>query len=120
MSVNKKLTLSKYSRILAIIVSMTAGNTINIAEARQLDAGFILNEMEPKQQHSFVIGIVEGLAYSRFLKERPDETGMSCVQNWIYKDTAMRWKEINVFFRKHLTKPPTTLLHHMIKKECGE
>ena len=120
MRVKEALKLSKYSQILAIIFPMVMGSTINAANARQLDAGFILNEMEPKQQHSLVIGIVEGLAYSRFLKERPDESGMTCVQNWIYKDTVMRWKEINVFFRKHLAKAPTVLLHHMIKKECGE
>ena len=64
-------------------------------------------------------GLVEGLAYSRFLRDRPDETAMKCATNWFYADTAKRWRQIKTVFEKYQDKPPTVLVYTLMKKECG-
>lgn len=89
------------------------------AQAEKVDAGFVLNNMDAKHRSGFIAGIIEGLAYARFLRDKPDEKGMRCVTGWFYKDTAKRWKTIKVVFAKHPDKPPTVLLHLLVKKECG-
>lgn len=95
-------------------------NTWKPAEATNFDAGFVLDQMETDQQTFFLIGTVEGFAYQRFLKDKPDESGMSCIQNWLYGDTAKRWRQVQALFSKHREKPPAALIHALVKRECGE
>ena len=88
------------------------------ADARQLNAGFLLNEMSADEQIGYVSGVVEGLAYSRFLRERPSESGMQCVYSWYYGEKN-RWPQMKKLFERHADKPVGVLLHVLIKKQCG-
>lgn len=111
--------LSKYKYIFAIILPMIAMNTQNVDATEKLDAGFVLNQMDEKNRSGFIAGIVEGLAYARFLRDKPNDEGMRCVTGWYYQDTAKRWKTIKAVFTKYQDKPPAVLVHLLIKKECG-
>ncbi len=95
------------------------GLTIHQSHAENLDAGAVLNEMETKQQSAFVTGIVQGLAYARFLRDRPNEDGFRCVSGWLNGDAKGNWNKILTLFERHSTKPPAVLLHVLIKKDCG-
>ncbi len=110
--------LSKYSRISIIILSMIAGNA---ASAESLNAGFVLNKMNGDQQVSYIAGVIEGLAYSRYLNDKPSEVGMQCVYDWYAKNTgsARKRKTMTAFFKRHADKPVGVLLHVLIKKQCG-
>ena len=88
-------------------------------QANSLNAGAILNDMDAKQRYGYVSGVVEGLAYSRFLRDKPSETGMKCIYDWYYKDGAKQWTRIESWFRRHPDKPAGVLLYVLIKKDCG-
>ena len=92
------------------------------AQATELNAGFVLDQMNADQRVSYVAGVVEGLAYARFLKDRPDDTGMMCVYDWysIHGTDEARWNRIKTWLRRHEDKPVGVLMHTLIKQECGE
>lgn len=113
------LKLSKYSQF-SIIIGGLIFTPWGHATARDLNAGFIL-DMPTKERFAYIGGVVEGLAYARFLRDRPDETGMKCVNDWYYEgDDVKTWKRIEQWFNRHRDKPVGPLIHVLIKKECGE
>ena len=90
------------------------------AQAKNLDAGFVLNKMDDKQRYGFVSGVVEGLAYARFLRDRPHEEGMICITDWYYGGGVEVWKKIERWLARHPDKPVGVLLYVLVKKKCGE
>ena len=99
-----------------VILLITMGSP-NVASGQT--AGDVLDRMAAEQQASYIAGVVEGLAYGRFLRDRPDETGMQCIYDWYYDSGAEKWGEIEQWFRRHADKPVGALLHVLIGRECG-
>lgn len=58
------------------------------------------------------------LAYSRYLRDKPDQSGMKCISAWYAKADSV--DKIWQWFARHPDKPAGVLLHVLIKKECGE
>lgn len=83
------------------------------------NAGDVLNEMEPREQASYIAGVIEGLAFSRFLNERPDTTGMQCIYDWYYQSETDRWPSIEQWFGRHPDRPVGAMLHVLIGRDCG-
>jgi len=116
MPINRALKLSKYKLFSAILLSMIYGNTYE-AGAAELNAGYILNEMNTDQRVGFITGAVEGFAYSRFLKDKPDQSGAKCIYDWYAKPNTL--DQVWQWFSRHPDKPAGPLLFVLIKKECG-
>ncbi|WP_306258407.1 hypothetical protein [Pararhizobium sp. IMCC21322] len=116
---NRKVNiLSKYKQISAIILLCIFGNTAR-AQEDVINAGFVLHKMAVAEQFAYVSGVVEGLAYARFLRDKPNEDGMKCIYDWYYADSDRQWARIETVFGAHLEKPVGVLLHVLIKKKCG-
>ncbi len=88
--------------------------------AHALTADDVLNKMSNDQQHGYISGMVDGLAYARWLQDKPDSTGMQCIYGWYYSGKKEKWALIHQWFERHLDKPVDALLYVLIKKECGE
>ncbi len=84
-----------------------------------LNASAVLNKMNSDQRHGYISGVVEGLAYARFLRDRPNETGMKCIYDWYYTGKIKKWLKIEAWFKRHPDKPVGALLYVLTKKECG-
>lgn len=94
-----------------------AGST----KATDLNAGFVVNEMNTDQRVSYIAGVIEGLAYARFLRDRPDEQSMNCVYDWFYRDDKVaELKMLRTWFQHHNDKPVGALLNVLIDEKCGE
>lgn len=121
MLVNNLLKLSKYQQISIIILGMMFGIT-NEAHSREINAGFVMNEMNADQQVSYIAGVVEGMAYSRYLRDKPSEAGMNCIYRWYANNTGTRENRgtVEALFARHPDKPVGVLLYVLMKKECGE
>ncbi len=76
-----------------------------------------MSQMNTDQRVSYVSGVVEGLAFSRYLRDRPDETGMNCIYQW-HADTESA--DLNAWFERHPERTIGVLLYTMIKRVCGE
>ncbi len=119
MWVKNLLKLSKYKQ-LSIIITVLMLGVASPAQAEKLNAGFVLNNMGAKEKVGYISGVIEGLAYSRFLRDRPNEDGMICINRWINKDGTKRWKKMEALFARHADKSVSVLLYVLIKGECGE
>ncbi len=86
-------------------------------QAQNLDADFVLNKMTSDQQVSFVAGVVEGLAFSRWQRDKPDRTGIQCIYAWYGKKD--KWPKIEQWFGRHPDKQVGPLLYILIKQDCG-
>ena len=67
-----------------------AATGVHPSYAQDMTAGFIMENMEPKERYAYVSGIVTGMAYARFRKDTiasgsRDESGMICIHNWFSK-----------------------------------
>lgn len=90
-------------------------------QAMAITAGDVRYKMSSDEQFAYVLGVIEGLAYARYVKDSPDETGMQCIYNWYQKDSAVRWTDtLFPFFEKYSDKPVGVLLYVLTKKVCGE
>lgn len=77
------------------------------AIAETLNAGFVMSQMNADQRASYVSGVVEGLAFSRYLRDRPDEAGMNCIYQW-HADTAS--EDLHAWFVRHPERTISVLL----------
>lgn len=118
MSKQKDFKLTKYSPLFAIIIAAMVMNTTNYAVAQSADD--VLNKMEPGETTSYLAGVVEGLAFARWLKDRPDQTGSKCIYDWYYEtDTETRFNRVRAWLKRHPDKGVGALMYVLIKKECG-
>ena len=118
MFVRNLLTLSKFKPLSTILVAIMI-NGINAEEAAALTANDVLNNMSSDESTSYINGVVEGLAYSRWLRDKPSVEGMNCINNWHYKGGDANYKRTLTWLERHPDKPVGALLHVLIKKECG-
>lgn len=119
-------------RAVAAAAALGIGSSLPVPANAQSDdggtpvtAGLLLKEMPPAEFTTYTLGIVEGLAYARFLRDteksgRRNEDGMGCIHRWYHGDTKARFNKMMQAFEKYSEHHPTTILYAMIKKECGE
>ena len=105
-----------YQQISVIILGMIL-SIAQQAQAQNLDADFVLNKMTSDQQVSYVEGVIEGLAFSRWQRDKPDRAGIQCIYKW--SDSKDKWPKIEQWFARHPDKQVGPLLYILIKKECG-
>ncbi len=119
MLVNKWFTLSKYKQVFVIIISSLFVSPVQ-AQQQNFNAGFVLNGMTSDQQVSYIAGIIEGLAFARWLKDEKEMEGMRCVYNWYYENSLEKWEQIEAFFGEHPDRKPGPLIYILVRSECGE
>ncbi len=88
------------------------------ALAEKFTAGHVIEKMGRSDRYSFVAGVVEGLAYARFVADGKKTEGMACIYKWFYRDKTA-WPQILQTFIKFKTHTPGAVLGALIKKKCG-
>ncbi|MEM8497830.1 MAG: hypothetical protein AAF542_07380 [Pseudomonadota bacterium] len=124
--------LEKYSRysevinkfpaklILIGVVVVGAVLALKPKEAKALTAKEFLDNFSGREQAAFVSGAVGAYAHARYLREKPDKTGMNCIYDWYFKaDAKNKWAKIETWFERHPDYPVEPLLYVLIKKGCG-
>lgn len=110
------LTLSKSSFVFAMILGVTLNNT---SPAQAFTANEVVNSMSERERSVYLAGIVDGLAQARWIADRPDQVGMSCIYNWYYQGGDTTQATIRQWFSRHLDKEANGLLYVLIERECG-
>lgn len=91
----------------------------NQATARDLTAGFVASEMETGHRFAYLSGVVEGLAYARFVADgRQESPGMACIYGWFYGDENAAATILAAFerFPDHL---PGAVIGALVQRRCG-
>jgi len=68
MQVNKWLKLRVSKQLLLIILVGIVAHS-SVAQAQNLNAGAVMSNMNSDQRVGYVSGVIEGLAYSRFVRD---------------------------------------------------
>jgi len=104
-------------------MAMTVG--VAPSQARDLSAGVLLDEMPVRERTSYIMGVVEGLAYARFRKDtmlsgEKDEQGMKCIYEWFYSDNTAALDKIEAAFKQYRQHTPALIVTALVRRECGE
>ena len=101
---------------LAMMLALGASYT---AQAAGLQAKTVLEKMSNEQTNAYFAGVIEGLAYSRFLRDNKEEEGALCIFSWYYESDAAVPKLISAF-HKYKDKSGVSIIAALVHKDCGE
>lgn len=91
----------------------------SIAQAEDFTAGAVINNMEPAERYVFVAGIVEGLAYARFVADgKEEQPGMACIYTWFYEEDGTA-DTIFAAFAKFPDHLPGAVTAALAQRRCG-
>lgn len=117
----------RMARNIAVAGAVLVGTSTVFANdnGTPMTAGVVVDEMPIRERTSYVMGIVEGLAYARFVQDtkekgEQDQSGMNCIYRWLHSDMVGRMGHIDTAFRKYSEHLPSVVIAAMAKKECGE
>ena len=118
----------KFLRNAAIASAMLVGSIPAIANdnaGTAMTAGVIMEKMKPGERFTYVSGLIEGLAYARFLKDSTakgvnDQEGMDCINRWFFDGTTATMDQIENAFNKYHEHYPSVVIFALIKRKCGE
>lgn len=119
MRIKNALILSKYKYFAVIILSMGI-SSIQTDKAQALTGEEILTKLDTDGQYDYVSGVLQGLSYARFLKDRPDQTGAKCIATWLIRGRNRNWEIAEKWLKHHKEKPAGVIIYTMVSKECGK
>lgn len=93
--------------------------TLLSTPALAITAAEVRSKMNQDERSSFIAGIVDGLAQARWIKDKPDATGMRCIYDWHYKPTRKSVNSRETLMDRHPEKPISSLIFALVKKQCG-
>ena len=105
--------------IIPVIVSAMLAVAPDNGHASDFTAGFVMAEMEQSDRFPFVAGIIEGLAYARFVSDDRQTEGMGCIYDWFY-DTDGRIMLIYEAFEAFPDHLPGAVVAALLEGDCGE
>ena len=109
----------KQGVVAASIVAAVSTNCLAQTKGEQFDAEKVMNKMTSAERTTYLAGVVEGLAFARYLKDGKQKAGMECIYDWFYEDkTTIR--AIHTAFDRFPTYPPGAIIDVMVKRKCGE
>jgi hypothetical protein len=88
------------------------------ASATDFTAGVVMEKMNGKERHTYLAGVIEGLAYARYARDGKKTDGMACIYKWFYDKEATTDK-IETAFRRFPDHLPGAVVAAMLEKECG-
>ncbi len=106
----------KYLSVVAITLPIAAN--ASVAVAQDLTAGVVLDKMSAQERGAYVAGVVEGIAYTRYLRDTSKAEDMACVYDWYWADPAIITVIDDAFarFREHT---PGAVISALVQKKCG-
>lgn len=102
------------------IITLCIFAAFSAAPAKALTAEDVMKKMTKEQRSNFLLGVIEGLAFSRYIKDKPSTKGMKCIHDWQYGANS-RKNTLRMFdlFDKRPKQPVVPLLWVLIKQDCG-
>ena len=117
MSVKELLTLSKSSRIFAILLPMV-GILAEQAIAEEFNTGYVLEKMPQKEGVLHIDGTIRGIAYAHYYNNDKDTRGFECINNYSAGGNDDAWQNMINFIGKHKDKPLGGVLFIYLRKKC--
>lgn len=88
------------------------------ARAEDMTAGSILVNFDSEERLAYLAGVVEGMAYARYVKDGNATAGMGCVYDWFYETPDTTLRDIYATFERFPDHLPGAVMAAMIAKAC--
>ncbi len=104
-----------------IVATYLCFGCVPAAFADRVTARTIEKELSLTERYAYVTGVIEALAYARYLREKPSRRGMDCITGWYQKTPRIAfWSEFEALTKKHGDQPVSVLIYAMSIDHCGE
>ncbi|MEM1151619.1 MAG: hypothetical protein AAGI03_13860, partial [Pseudomonadota bacterium] len=70
------------------------------------------------QRFAYLGGVIEGLAYARYLANNRDGAALSCLIDWFYENRANRSK-LEEAFARYPDRAASEIIVVLTRRECG-
>lgn len=126
MSANKTTSIIRQSAVAAaLLLGASQAQANDNEDGTAMTAGVIMEKMKPSERFIYVSGVVEGLAYGRFLRDtekagQKQQAGMDCIFAWFFENGAEPMDQIEASFQKYESHFPSVVLTALISRKCGE
>lgn len=112
------LSLVGCRKVVAAAVVSVAGLAPNTSSANDFTAEKVLFEMSPAEQYSYLAGLTEGLAYSRYRSDGQADEGMNCIYSWFYDEDGTV-DTILAAFARFQDRAPGAIMGALAQRRCG-
>ncbi|MEM1385640.1 MAG: hypothetical protein AAGG06_18625 [Pseudomonadota bacterium] len=92
--------------------------SVSLARAEPLTAGVILDKMDAEERFTYLAGLMEGLAYARYLADGKASEGQNCLYAWFYETRSNR-RKIEEVFRRYPDHRAAPIVLALTKRDCG-
>ena len=97
--------------------TLCAASTMTVAAG--YTAKDVMEELQAEQRVPYMQGIIEGLAYARYIRDGKKTEGMGCIYDWFYKKPGTV-DVIFAAFGQYPQYPPGSIVAALEKKVCGD
>ncbi len=82
-----------------------------------------MNKMKSEERFPYIAGVVEGLAYARYVRDGKKTEGMKCIYDWFYKGKDGKSSSDNITliyaaFGKYPDYTPAAIVGALADKAC--
>lgn len=77
-----------------------------------------MEKMTTEERVSFWMGIIEGLAHARYVKDNKEPAGRACIYNWMRESNSN--EKLREAFLKYPNAMPGQIVGILVAVECGE
>jgi len=96
-------------------------NGIQTQEANALTGKEILTKLDTDGQYHYISGAIGGIAYSRFIRDKPSQDSMKCMLDWWHQpNDTTAWDTVKQWLEHHKEKTAEVVLYALLSKECGK
>lgn len=106
----------KFNKVEGITVTLLA-TVLAAGPALAIDAGDVMDRMEPRERHGFIGGAVDMASHLYAVNGNREKA--DCAVAWFFDDENSL-SEIHDFFDAHKDKDAVGLLSILIDRHCGE
>ena len=125
MEISRKRSIMSASRQVATAAAI-AGTFIfsapnqALADARDFNAMAVMEDLPPEQRLQYVAGVIEGLAYARFLRDNKKNRRHEVHLRLVFYEKKDTLSTIYLAFGQYPKYPAGAIVSAMIKQNCGE
>lgn len=101
----------------AVITAAWFASALGAGPAAAIDAGDVMDKMEPRERHGFIGGAVD--MASHLYAVNGNRAKADCAVTWFFDDENSL-REVHDFFTAHKDKDAVGLLSILIDRHCGK
>lgn len=79
----------------------------------------VMEKMKVEERYPYIAGVVEGLAYARYVRDDKKTAGMECIYDWFYEKPGTL-DMIYAALGRYGDFPPGAIIAGLAKQNCGE